>query len=248
MPLRRPFIHFISCRTKGVQPEEVGLFRSAFQALDPSIEVYAQSADTLSIDEFTQVRNSGVIIGGSDASVNDILPWIPKLQSFITYCHESNIALLGICFGHQLIAKTLAYAIVDKDPKGREFGRVSIELTAGGMGDHLFLDIPDRFSALATHRDSVICLPQNQGVRILASNNHGVQSLGIGRTTRTVQFHPECLAKNIASRACARKTALMEEGFFENEAEYTLFLERLGETPDAQKILANWYRQFVVWR
>ena len=250
MRLCRPVIYFVSCRTKGVQGREVGLFRSIFQPLDPNIEVHVKSAPhNLSVDEFIQTRNSGVIIGGSDASVYDSLPWLPKLQSFIKYCHESHIPLLGICFGHQLIATTLANAIVDKDPRGREFGRVAVDLTVAGMFDELFLDIPERFWGLATHRDSVVRLPQNPDVKVLAETHHnGVQSLAIGGKTRTVQFHPECLAEDIASRARARQAALMAEGFFKNEAEYADFLAHLAETPDARKVLGNWYSKLVLWR
>jgi GMP synthase-like glutamine amidotransferase len=47
----------------------------------------------------------GIIILGSLASVNDELPWQAPLVQWLKQHWEVKIPTLGICFGHQLIAK-----------------------------------------------------------------------------------------------------------------------------------------------
>ncbi len=44
---------------------------------------------------------------GSKASVNDDLPWISQLEKFVWQLFLANKGFVGICFGHQLLAKTV---------------------------------------------------------------------------------------------------------------------------------------------
>ena len=47
------------------------------------------------------------LITGSPCSANDSDPWIETLQQFVRDCVDSQQKLVGICFGHQLIARAL---------------------------------------------------------------------------------------------------------------------------------------------
>ena len=49
----------------------------------------------------------GYIITGSKVSTYDNLPWIRELENFIQLLHEKRKSLIGVCFGHQLIAQAL---------------------------------------------------------------------------------------------------------------------------------------------
>ena len=50
----------------------------------------------------------GHVITGSPASVNDErLPWLPPLLDFIRALHAARRPLIGLCFGHQAVARAL---------------------------------------------------------------------------------------------------------------------------------------------
>ena len=45
------------------------------------------------------------IITGSPAGVYDNLPWIKPLMEFVGEAAKQKVRMLGICFGHQLMAQ-----------------------------------------------------------------------------------------------------------------------------------------------
>ncbi len=52
-------------------------------------------------------RLEGVLITGSAAGVYDDLPWLEPLRAFIRATYAARTPMLGICFGHQIMADAL---------------------------------------------------------------------------------------------------------------------------------------------
>src|SRR5690606_38861481 len=97
--------------------------------------------------------------------------------------------VLGVCYGHQLLAHALG-GRVDDHPAGREVGTVELELDAAGEGDALFGATPAKFRAHATHRQSVLELPP--GATVLARSAHDPHhAVRYAPTAWGLQFHPE---------------------------------------------------------
>jgi len=131
----------------------------------------------------------GVIITGSHAMVTEEHPWSVAVEEWIARAAQKDIGILGICYGHQLIAKALG-GTVDYNPKGKEIGSVMILTTPAIQDDPLFCNAPDSFSAHVTHFQSVLKLPAN--AQILGCNNHDPhQIVRFGKSIWGVQFHPE---------------------------------------------------------
>tara|TARA_Y100000590_G_C15671504_1_gene996423 strand:+ start:1162 stop:1854 length:693 start_codon:yes stop_codon:yes gene_type:complete len=128
------------------------------------------------------------IITGSKYSVYDNLEWIKLIKPFIKEIAATNKPILGICFGHQLLAEVLG-GKVEKNPKGWELGSYNIELTDAGKENILFDGIDDNEVFYESHQDAVLELPNNS--ISLAKSMKSNQSFLYGDNVYGVQFHPE---------------------------------------------------------
>lgn len=129
----------------------------------------------------------GVIVTGSAAMVTDRHDWAERAADWIRR-NRDRVPILGVCFGHQLVAHALGGA-VEVLPGGAEYGTVSIECASAAAVDPLFDGLPVRFSAQAAHAQYVSQLPT--GGVALAHNGHGLQAARFSDRTWGVQFHPE---------------------------------------------------------
>jgi GMP synthase (glutamine-hydrolysing) len=153
---------------------------------------------------------SGIIITGSPAMVTDQQPWMLALAAWLPSVITANLPLLGICFGHQILAQALG-GTVDYHPQGREIGTVDISLTAAGKTDKLLGSLPHTFKAHVTHAQSVLTLPSD--AHHLAENpfesNH---ALRLGENAWSVQFHPEFSADIMREYINQQAEALLING------------------------------------
>ena len=124
-----------------------------------------------------------VVISGSQTSVYDDHDWIHKLTGWVRRCQRADVPMLGICWGHQLLAQAFGGRIVDMDEY--EIGYRSIEQRGD---DPLFAGIESPMTAFETHSDRVAELPA--GAVELARNEYGIQAFRLG-ASYGLQFHPE---------------------------------------------------------
>ena len=52
-------------------------------------------------------RLQAILITGSSAGVYDEFDWIAPLEEFVRQAYSSEIPMVGVCFGHQLMAQAL---------------------------------------------------------------------------------------------------------------------------------------------
>ena len=126
-----------------------------------------------------------VLLTGSKADSFSEEPWVVELRRRVTELLAGNTTLLGVCFGHQLIALCMG-APVGRAPQGWITGLHTYQWHASDM-----LDVErDRFALLASHQDQVLGLPE--GARLLASSpSCPVAAFSKGRAVFCVQPHPE---------------------------------------------------------
>jgi GMP synthase (glutamine-hydrolysing) len=153
---------------------------------------------------------SGVIITGSPAMVTDKDAWMQVLIAWIPQVVERNIPLLGICFGHQLLAEAMG-GHADYHPNGREMGTVSIQLTPEGKQDKLLGALPDDFLAHTTHAQTVIKLPAN-ALRLAENSFEIHHAVRLGDSAWGVQFHPEFSAEIMRAYVSEQTPSLLKEG------------------------------------
>lgn len=147
------------------------------------------------------------IITGSSSSVEEQAPWMKRAESLVRDIAATTVPLLGVCFGHQLIAHALG-GEVGKNPRGREIGTVRVRRLAD---DPLFAFLPRAFHVNASHVDSVLRPPR--GACVLASTRlDPVAAFRLGTSVWGVQFHPEFDADVMRRYLEARGSLVRQEG------------------------------------
>ena len=132
---------------------------------------------------------AGVVVTGSSAMVTDREPWSERSADWLRRAVAAGLPVLGICYGHQLLADALGGVVADH-PGGPEVGTVPIELTDAAGDDPLFRTLPHRFDAQASHRQSVRRLPDG-AVRLAGNDFEPHHAFRIGERAWGIQFHPE---------------------------------------------------------
>jgi GMP synthase-like glutamine amidotransferase len=139
------------------------MFNNQLHKVDPSIETIAYETH---LGEYPQDINEvdAYIITGSKLSVYDDVPWINELKEFICILHAQKKKLIGICFGHQLVAEALGGKTRKADIGwcvGVHTNTLNEHAKAYGIDDV-------SFSIQSSHQDQVYVPPE--GAIILASS------------------------------------------------------------------------------
>lgn len=178
---------------------------------------------------------AGAIVTGSAAMVTERLDWSERSAAWLREAAHAGLPLLGICYGHQLIAHALGGEVGD-NPNGREMGTVCIELGDAAGEDPLLAGLPARFPAQATHRQSVLRPPP--GATVLAHNSHDAcHAYRWGECAWGLQFHPEFSTTHMRGYIRARSEALAQEG-----RSSTQMLRAVSATPQARRVLRRFVR------
>jgi len=153
---------------------------------------------------------AAIVITGSASMVTERAAWMEQGAAWLRRAVAAEVPLLGICFGHQLLAWALG-GEVGYNPHGVEVGTATIRLTAEAQQDPLFSGMPATFPAQVSHRQSVLRLPA--GARLLAaSDKEPHQAFAVGACAWGIQFHPEFDAPIIRYFIEHYRQRLLEEG------------------------------------
>ncbi len=138
----------------------------------------------------------GWLITGSKFGVYENHSWIPPLEDFLRRAYAEAVPVVGICFGHQIMAQALGGS-VEKYPGGWSVGPEVYELDG----------ISDKACVMAWHQDQVIEKPM--GAEIAGSSaSCKYAALSYGDRAFTIQPHPEFDAAYVADLVVARRNVL----------------------------------------
>ena len=152
---------------------------------------------------------SGIIISGSAACVTAPEPWMDGLTDLILDASVSGVPVLGVCFGHQMVAHALFGADAVRKSATPEIGWTDISVTGE---DPLLAGLSEGFNTFESHFDEVVAAP---GMTVFASSDRcAVQAFRVtDRPIWGVQFHAEMTEKEAIDLATRRITGRPDLGF-----------------------------------
>ena len=163
-----------------------------------------------------------VLLTGSRADSFSSEPWVVELRTRVTQLLAQRKKMVGVCFGHQLIALCLG-APVGRAPQGWGAGRMTYDWHRP--------DLPHsaartQIALLASHQDQVFELPP--GATLVASSDFcPVASFTLGQEVFCIQPHPEFESSLSAYLLDKRRDLLGEERY--QASMDSLQLEHEGE-------------------
>jgi GMP synthase-like glutamine amidotransferase len=206
------------------------MFLRLLGAVAPDLEV--ERIDVVGGQPLPAVgAHDAVLVTGSRHGVHDDVAFIAPLRAHVVATIDAEVPLVGICFGHQLLADALG-------------GRVARAEAGWGVGVHgatvvaaePWMDPPaEGFRLLVSHQDQVVDLPPE--ATLLATSPHApVAAFRIG-TGLGLQGHPEFVAEYAAALLAARADRIPAE--VAEVARGTFATE-----PDAQ-LVGRWMGSFL---
>jgi len=125
-----------------------------------------------------------VVVSGSKASANDDEPWVHRSRDFLARAVAADVPVLGVCFGHQLLATAVGGTV--RQRARAEVGFLPVRLDA----DPLLASLGSELVPFVSHGDEV--LPSASYEVLGRSEACEVQALRVpGKRAWGVQFHLE---------------------------------------------------------
>lgn len=145
---------------------------------------YHHGFQELDYSQYLKTPPLGIIVSGSLQDAFDDTPWIHALLQFLKAAHNKEIPILGICFGHQILARALG-GKVERLPNW-EFGIHSVYT----QKDHpLLKGFHSGSKTIQIHQDHVSQLPE--GAEAIGFSDRSPYQIFALKKSFGVQFHPE---------------------------------------------------------
>jgi GMP synthase-like glutamine amidotransferase len=207
-----------------------GMFEKMFTRLDDTISFRHYNVEA---GEYPASMGEcdGYVITGSKKSVYDDEPWIHALADFVKRAYESNTKLVGICFGHQLIAHVLGG---NTAPADAGWGVGVHKSTIVDSADFM-QPSQDSVSLIVSHKDQVRELPQ--GARLIAGSDFCPHAIFQHGELLGIQGHPEFM-KDYSRDLMGMRREILGEG------KYQAGVESLAQPLDSE-LVVRWMVNFI---
>ena len=141
--------------------------------------------------------HDGLLVMGGEMGAHDDAEhaWLTPTKALIRAAVDTDVAMLGICLGHQLAAVALG-GTVGPHAGGPQIGVFDVGWTAAAAGDPLVGELAGAAAAgpptpAVQWNNDVVTHPPEGSVVLAQSPDGAVQALRLGRRAWGLQLHPE---------------------------------------------------------
>lgn len=135
-----------------------------------------------------------LVLGGSMGPCDDdVCPWLPATRALIRRALADGVPNLNICLGAELAAAALDGGAVGRMP-APELGAVRLWTLPAAAEDPVLAETPADALGYQWHQEQVLRLPDGS-VPLVAGEDCRHQAWRTGRTSWSLQFHPEITAQ-----------------------------------------------------
>lgn len=177
------------------------------------------------------------LITGSKFGVYESHDWIEPVSALIQQAYAQDVPMVGICFGHQLIAQALGGKVI-KSPKGWSLGVAQYRMD---NYPQWMQDQPANFAIQAYHQDQVVELPEETQV-IASSDFCPYAALNFNDKAISFQGHPEFGAPYTKALLSNRRELKLLPFELSTQAIETI------ESPIQREIVAQWICDFLRYK
>lgn len=226
-------------KTDAVRPEWVpafGEYPDMFIALlgrnDSDLEFEVFDVEAGEFPATVDAVDAWLITGSKSSVYDEDKPWIARLEDLVREIDRRRMKLVGICFGHQIVAQALG-GRTEKSTKG----------WGVGLHTHRFTAVPDwhdggdpDFRVLVSHQDQVVV--NAEGAQVLAGSEFCENAVcQIGDHILTFQGHPEFVPDYSREVMNFRREQI-------GEPTYEAGMASLAQEPESDRI-ARWVISFL---
>lgn len=215
-----------------------------------SFDIFEKLITPADLDGYDALMIGGS--GGYCVSERTIPTELDAISHVICTARERKMPILGLCFGHQLLAEALG-GIVKMDRNRQELGTCKITRLPASDIDPIFSQLPQMFLAQEGHKDHVISLPPG-AVHLAAGELSPLQAFTFtGEGIYGLQFHPELSRNDVLTRLEHYKELYLKsmateettDAGADGKTEFDEVIARTFETPEAEQILKLFIEKIV---
>ena len=211
----------------GQYPE---MFSKIFWDVDSNIKFKTYEIQS---NNFPQNINEcdGYLITGSKADAYEDLPWILNLKSFVRTLDHHHKKIIGICFGHQIIAEALG----GKVQKSKNGWHVGVDILKFNNEIPSYGKPGEEIKLIFSHQDEVVAIPQT--AKLLAGSQLCPNGFFTTNNVICFQGHIEFSPGYARALFSSRKELI-------GSAKYADACNTLGEKTDELRVI-QWILDFL---
>ncbi|KAK1323761.1 hypothetical protein QJS10_CPA02g01626 [Acorus calamus] len=152
------------------------------------MSVGSYSPSSMVISPLWTIPTPLTVSSSADAHSNHF-DWIPRLSDALRSLHRFNKKLLGICFGHQILARALG-GKTGRASVGWEIGIKQLQIDSKMMSQIYGLEMSPTLNVIESHRDQVLSVPPS-AIVLASSEKTEIEMFAVGDCVLGIQCHPE---------------------------------------------------------